>query len=46
MKEDQHENLPKAWKIVRDHPIYQVIRDLIQGVRTKGALKDTCEYVA
>ena len=26
--------------------INQVIGDPIQGVKTKGALKDTCEYVA
>ena len=43
-KEDKHENLPKTWKFVRDHPIDQVIGDPIQGVRTRGALKDTYEY--
>ena len=42
-KEDQHEDLLKTWKLVRDHPIDQVIGDPIQGVRTRGALKDTCE---
>ena len=26
-KEDQHEDLPKTWKYVKDHPIDQVIRD-------------------
>ena len=45
-KEDQHEDLPKTWKFVRDHPIDQVIGDPVQGVRTRGALKDTCEYAA
>ena len=45
-KEDQHEDLPKTWKYVRDHPIDQVIGDPIQGMRTRGALKDTCKYVA
>ena len=34
-KEDQHDDLSKTWKYVRDHPIDQVIGDLIQGVRTK-----------
>ena len=29
-KEDQHDDLPKTWKYVRDHPINQVIRDPIQ----------------
>ena len=43
-KEDQHDDLPKTWKFVRDHPIDQVIGDLIQGVRTRWALKETCEY--
>ena len=33
-KENQHEDLPKASKFVRDHPIDQVIGDPIQGVRT------------
>ena len=45
-KEDQHEDLPKTWKFVRDHPIDQVIEDPVQGVKTRGALKDTCEYAA
>ena len=45
-KEDQHEDLPKTWKLVKDHPIDQVIGDPVQGVRTRGALKDTCEYAA
>ena len=26
-KEDQHEDLPKTWKFVKDHPIDQVIGD-------------------
>ena len=45
-KKDQHEDLSKTWKYVRDHPIDQVIGDPIQGVRTRGALKDTCENAA
>ena len=45
-KKDQHEDLPKTWKYVRDHSIDQVIADPIQGVRTRGALKDTCECTA
>ena len=31
---------------MRDHLIDQVIGDPVQGVRTIGALKDTCEYAA
>ena len=46
MKKDQHKDLPKTQKFVRDHPIDQVIGDLIQGVRTKRALNDICEYAA
>ena len=45
-KEDQHKDLLKTWKFVRDHLIDQVIGDLVQRVRTRGALKDTCEYAA
>ena len=45
-KEDQHDDLPKTWKYVRDHSIDQVIGDPIQGVRTRGALKETYEYAA
>ena len=45
-KKDQHEDFPKTWKFMRDHPIDQVIRDSVQGVRTRGALKYTCEYAA
>ena len=29
-KEDQHDDLPKTWKYIRDHPINQVIGDPIQ----------------
>ena len=43
-KKDQHDYLPKTWKYIRDLPIDQVIGDPIQGARTKGALKETCEY--
>ena len=43
-KENQHDDLPKTWKYVKDHPIDQVISDPIQGVRTRRALKETCEY--
>ena len=45
-KEDQHDDLPKTWKYIKNHSIDQVIRDPIQGVRTRGALKDTCDYAA
>ena len=45
-KENQHEDLPKTWKLIRDHLINQVIGDPIQGVKTKGALKETCKYAA
>ena len=31
---------------MRDHLIDQVIGDPVQGVRTRGALKDTCEYAS
>ena len=30
-KKDQHEDLPKTWKFVRDHPIDQVIGDPVIG---------------
>ena len=42
-KKDQHQDIPKTWKFVRDHPIDQFIGDPFQGVRTRGVLKDTCE---
>ena len=45
-KEDQHEDFPKTWKFIRNHPMDQVIGDPIQGVRTRGVLKETCEYAA
>ena len=32
--------------MVRDHPLNQVIGDLIKSVRTRGALRETCEYAA
>ena len=45
-KENQHDDLLKTWKYIRDHLIDQVIGDPIQRVRTRGVLKDTCEYAA
>ena len=36
-KKDQHDDLPKTWKAVRDHPLEQVIGDPIKDVRTRRA---------
>ena len=43
-KETQHDDLPKAWKNVKDHPLEQVIGDPTEGVRTRRALMETCEH--
>ena len=45
-KETQHDDLPKAWKNVKDHPLDQVIGDPTEGVRTRRALMETCEHEA
>ena len=45
-KETQHDDLPKAWKNVKDHPLDQVIGDPAEGVRTRRALMETCEHEA
>ena len=36
----------KTLKVVRDHPLKQVIGDPIESVRTIRALGKTCEFVA
>ena len=45
-KKTQHDDLPKAWKNVKDHPLKQVIGDPTEGVRTRKALMETCEHEA
>ena len=43
-KEVQHDDLPKSWKNVKDHPLYQIIGDPTEGVRTRTALMKTCKH--
>ena len=45
-KENQHKDLPKTQKFIRDYLMDQVIGHPIQDVRTKRALRKTCEYIA
>ena len=45
-KETQHDDLPKTWKNVKDHPLEQVIGDPTEGVKTRRALMETCEHEA
>ena len=45
-KETQHDDLPKAWINVKDHPLEQVIGEPTEGVRTRRALMETCEHEA
>ena len=45
-KKFQHDDLPKSWKNVKDHPLDQVIGDPTKGFRTRRALMDTYENEA
>lgn len=39
-------DLPKEWRMHRDHPIHKVIGDISQGVATRLNLKDACLNMA
>lgn len=43
---NQHDDLPRSWRFVRDHPQDQIIGDISQGVRTRKATRETCEFSA
>ncbi|WRX14093.1 Integrase [Theobroma cacao] len=42
--ENQHDDLPKSWRFVRDHPQDQIIGEISQGVKTRKATRETCEF--
>ncbi|WRX21645.1 zinc finger protein [Theobroma cacao] len=44
--ENQHNDLPRSWRFVRDHPQDQIIGDISQGVRTRRVTRETCEFSA
>ncbi|MBE2321394.1 hypothetical protein DVA67_036110, partial [Solirubrobacter sp. CPCC 204708] len=40
------QELPKAWKFVRNHPIDQIIGDPSRKVSTRSNLRDGCNHIA
>ncbi|WRX10304.1 Integrase [Theobroma cacao] len=42
--ENQHNDLPRSWRFVRDHLQDQIISDISQGVRTRRTTRETCEF--
>ena len=42
----REEDLPKEWKLNRNHPIDNVIGDITRGVATRGSLKHFCNFTA
>ncbi|WRX08786.1 Reverse transcriptase [Theobroma cacao] len=43
---NQHDDLPKSWRFVRDHPQDQIISEISQGVKTRKATRETYEFAA
>ena len=41
-----HEDLPKAWRMVKDHPQEQILGDVSKGVTTRSSLNHMCHYSA
>jgi hypothetical protein len=41
-----HEDLPKEWKISKNHPIDNILGDISKGVITRKALREVCNYMA
>jgi hypothetical protein len=43
---EQEQQLPKSWRIVKNHPIDQILGDPSQGVNTQSSLRNVCNNVA
>jgi hypothetical protein len=43
---EQEQQLPKSWRIVKNHPIDQILGDPSQGVNTRSSLRNVCNNVA
>jgi hypothetical protein len=39
---EQDQQFPKSWRIVKDHPIDQILGDPSQGVNTRSSLRNVC----
>jgi hypothetical protein len=43
---EQEQQFPKSWRIVKDHPIDQILGDPSQGVNTRSSLRNVCNNMA
>jgi hypothetical protein len=43
---EQEQQLPKSWRIVKNHPIDQILGDPSQGVNTRSSLRNVCNNMA
>jgi hypothetical protein len=43
---EQDQQFPKSWRIVKDHPIDQILGDPSQGVNTQSSLRNVCNNMA
>ncbi|WRX11049.1 Integrase [Theobroma cacao] len=44
--ENQHNDLLRSWRYVKDHPQELIIRDITQSVKTRRGVRETCEFSA
>jgi hypothetical protein len=43
---EQEQQLPKSWRIVKNHPIDQILGGPSQGVNTRSSLRNVCNNMA
>jgi hypothetical protein len=43
---EQDQQFPKSWRIVKDHPIDQILGDPSHGVNTRSSLRNVCNNMA
>ena len=45
-QDQQSQDLPKEWRVLKDHPIDKVLGDISKGVSTRLSLRNACNHMA